>query len=381
MESGSSVEWLERGDMFIPGLSDEITLEHIATKVSWRTLFALISVNRAWRRAIQEREIYDVRMRTHQGQTVVVFSVDRNRQQGFYEVEDHWMCLLPPLPRSVSSLSPGNIQKGVRAVMLDSRLFVLGDFQVEGSTAIDPTRSVRGNNKRDIHFVDLGSCRLNWRPGSSVTTDSPSSICVACDEKIYTFSMRDQKVHGEVFDPRQDKWSQIVDEPPNVCKIFTYDGRVACLNKEIYVSSFGEKIMVFDTATERWREVKNTLPNRKSVSWVVIDEKLYNLSSSNVDVYDFASNTWALVQPISSENFQHALGITPYPIKVAPLRNEVVALLEHDLSFPDGSFIKLYKSVGFGVQGYPLVWEEFPCSALQTSLNTHNSFLTGSVEI
>ncbi|CAM6121643.1 unnamed protein product [Calypogeia fissa] len=361
------------GDKFIPGLSDEIVLEHIATKVSWRTLFVLASVNRAWRRAIHEREVYNVRMRTDSGQILVAFSLDCNRQQGFYDLEQRFRVELPPLPRLPYS-RPGNIQPAVGAVMLDGKPFVLGDFCFGLESG--------GNSRRDLHVLDLGACRLRWKPCSSTRIHSSTSLRVACDGKIYTFSMREPFIRGEVFDPEKDEWSRIVDEPLNVCKISAYDGRVASLNKEIYVSkSFGEKLMVFNCTTEKWREVKNTIPNKKSVSWVVMDGKLYNLSSSSVDVYDPVSNTWASIQPIFYENFKQDLAITPYPIAAAPFGKEFLALLEHDIAFPDGSFRKLCKSVGLGLQGCPLVWEILPCPDLQISLNKHDSFLLGSIEL
>ncbi|CAM6121667.1 unnamed protein product [Calypogeia fissa] len=314
----------QRGDMFIPGLSNEIVVEHIATKVSWRTLFFLASVNRAWRRAIHEREVYNVRMRTDSGQILVAFSLGCNRQQGFYDLEQRFRVELPP----------------------------------------------------------CHACLIHDQPCSSTRIHSSTSLRVACDGKIYAFSMREPFIRGEVFDPEKDEWSRIVDEPLNVGKISAYDGRVASLNKEIYVSkSFGEKLMVFNCTTEKWREVKNTIPNKKSVSWVVMDGNLYNLSSSSVDVYDPVSNTWASIQPIFYENFKQDLAITPYPIAAAPFGKEFLALLEHDIAFPDGSFRKLCKSEGLGLEGCPLVWEILPCPDLQISLNNHDSFLLGSIEL
>ncbi|CAM6088220.1 unnamed protein product [Calypogeia fissa] len=324
MEVRQAVEGeCQGGDMNIPGLFNDVVLEHVATKVSWGSLRALACVNRPWKRAIEEREVHNDRKRTRSCQTLLLlesFSLRnekptssltsavlckfRELQPVLYDLEQQLMHQLPQAPPVGQELISRSEPKHV---MLDEKLYILKHY-------------VYGSRKEYVsavhaYVLDLAACHRSWKPCSAPTVHPSTQLCVPCNGKLYAFSDFSNVVNGEVYDPKKDEWSVIVDKL-HIGRQYCWYGSscVACLNEEIFIPLEpqrrfrrrpGEKTMaVFNSSTEEWRVVQDTSLGKPAL--FVVDGRLYNLSNRSLDLYDPSSNSWSIFQPVQFDRFHGA---------------------------------------------------------------------------
>lgn len=71
---------LPTSERLLPGLPDDVTLGHIATKVPWKTVFTLSSVSPAWHRLVLLG--------------IMQFEVARSMRQGFGLTQQEHLLLL-----------------------------------------------------------------------------------------------------------------------------------------------------------------------------------------------------------------------------------------------------------------------------------------------
>lgn len=87
----------------LPRILDEITVGVIAPKLQWKTFYILLSMSRAWRRAIQSHEVYNTRVFSKAAETLVVINQfvalpGKAHSIAIYSMRDKSVSLLPPTP-------------------------------------------------------------------------------------------------------------------------------------------------------------------------------------------------------------------------------------------------------------------------------------------
>lgn len=114
------------GDPLFPGIPNEITIDEIVPKLSWKDVFILSLVNRAWSQAIRSRHVYETRVRTHSTETLALLLHTPSDREKFnaivlYSMKDNSCYRLPPIP---------HVAKGIpdkcRCVSMDGKVYILG---------------------------------------------------------------------------------------------------------------------------------------------------------------------------------------------------------------------------------------------------------------
>lgn len=62
----------EHRDQLLPGIPDEIVVDHINTKLPWTELYVLSSVSPRWKQAMESHRVLAVRVHCPSAETVVV---------------------------------------------------------------------------------------------------------------------------------------------------------------------------------------------------------------------------------------------------------------------------------------------------------------------
>ncbi|CAM6130015.1 unnamed protein product [Calypogeia fissa] len=112
------------GEQLIPGIPNEITLEHITPKMPWKQFYTLSGVSHAWLHAIRGRQVHNARVRSHTVNQLALLTFTRPDGAGVIALysmrEDSW-TELPPIP---------DLEWGVpwscQCVSLDGKVYVLG---------------------------------------------------------------------------------------------------------------------------------------------------------------------------------------------------------------------------------------------------------------
>ncbi|BFI05722.1 hypothetical protein MPTK1_1g25730 [Marchantia polymorpha subsp. ruderalis] len=290
----------------LAGVPDEITLDHVLTKLPWTTLYVLSSLNRAWREAVLSRSVYNARVRTNTSQTLVaifheppasVIMTGRKTAISVYDPSTDRWHLLPPIPDVRSG-----IPSSCGCVCLDGELYILGGYD----------ENKHGENwiaRNQVHSFDLGSAQRAWKQCASMYGKRINFSCAVKDGKIYVFGGQASfrgvfSEKSEVYNPKQNSWHFIAPVLHHCL------GRKAIVAEgEIYVhgGSFHNQLdadfaEVYDCRKDQWRELKNfTHPEQsiRSDRLVVIDGKLHEIYGNYLLVHDAATNSWKATQYIS----------------------------------------------------------------------------------
>lgn len=112
-------EWLQ----LLPGLPTELTLHQIVSKLPWSSFTVLSSVSRGWLAAIESRQIFHARVRSHSTETFVVIHSVWSGVISLYSTRSKLCYRLPQIPnveREVAQFS------GIASV--DGKIYVLGEY-------------------------------------------------------------------------------------------------------------------------------------------------------------------------------------------------------------------------------------------------------------
>ncbi|CAM6100583.1 unnamed protein product [Calypogeia fissa] len=322
----------------IPRLFNDVVLEHVATKVSWGSLRALACVNRPWKRAIEEREVHNDRKRTRSCQTLLLvesFSLRNEKPTTssltsavLYDLQQQLMHQLPQAPpvgqELISCSEPTH-------VMLDEKLYIIKHYVYQSRKEYV--------SKVHAYVLDLAACHRSWKPCSAPTVHPSTQLrlCVPCNGKLYAVSDFSNVFNGEVYDPKKDEWSVIVDKLHNGRPYYWYGGScvgsssVACLNEEIFIP------------LEPQQRFRSRRPEEKTMA-----------------VFNSSTEKWKVIQDTSLG--KPALSLAPESGKFPNRRNFVC------------------RSVGFGLRGQPMVWEVVPGKDLAECLEKW-SYLVGLVQV
>ncbi|CAM6082853.1 unnamed protein product [Calypogeia fissa] len=332
----------EQGEKLIPGIPDDVTLNHVLAKLDWEKLLSLASVSRAWHRVINQRELHKARLRNGatQNYLAIVHKAPRSFKTGrlsrelsttefisrFYDDKDvvpqqfhlaislynpsanSWQ-LLPPIPQ----VNCG-IPHLASCVFLSGKLYILGG---EGR------RNMRCTPRNTVFVLDLavGLARRVWQECASMQFGRSDFACGAIDGKIYVaggWSHRDHVwVEGEVFYPEKNSWERIADMPTA-----RLNYTVGILDKQLYVIggsifySVGDPEYyeahrleleanwadVYDPRKNEWSRIDKIGNDQKAQTWVVTaDEKLYSVRSDSISMYEKRSESWTSIMANSWE--------------------------------------------------------------------------------
>ncbi|BBM98935.1 hypothetical protein Mp_1g17330 [Marchantia polymorpha subsp. ruderalis] len=384
-ESGTGEE-----QSLVPGISNELTIDRILTKVPWKTLYVLQSVSIAWRSAIYNRRVYDARVRNTATQTLVGLihrapvpkSGEPSLDNLYIRTMDHdtrtaavpwWsqfaISLYDPVDKSWHQLPPiPHVRSGIPircgCVFLGGKLYVLGgDEQCNSRT------------RNEVYMFDLVAGPGEWQPCASMLSRRSDFPCGVIDGNILV-SGGSAGLEAEMYDPKEDLWLPIAD----LLNLRTNHTMVT-LDEQLYVlggavryetedddgsvdiyadADFAE---VYDPAKNRWKEVPQVLDGVGDHTLVVVDGKLYDFRHEAVDVtvYDVNTNSWTLSQPICWDALE-SMGASNgacCAITATAVDGELFALVRWQANFYEK--LSVLKSRGFANKRVPLTWDGVLC--------------------
>lgn len=348
-------------DGLLPGLPDELTIDHVITRLPWRMLSSVFSLNRAWQHAITSRQIYEARVRTCSTQTLVAMthfdtSLGAENWSNLVSVYDTSTCkwhLLPQIP---------GIQRGVPSlcccVSSRGKLYVLGGANKSSA-----------KSRSDVHSFDpTGPGR--WKKCASMASPRQSFASGVKDGKIYVFGGTGADRLSEVYDPAQDSWHPIAPmlsfrlEPKVICfpnEFFLHSGVPTAPESAIdgTEESFAE---VYNICNDEWR-TDNFIRHGHREILFEIRGKLHRIYNSRLDSYNEASTSWEVSQTISWDvlNRNGAHNVYAFPAAVLALDGELLALVYRYIAGRGVRLVPL-KSQGLGINSRALGWTKLPCS-------------------
>ncbi|CAM6104499.1 unnamed protein product [Calypogeia fissa] len=202
----------------LPGIPNRITLNHIITKLPWKTLYILPSLSRGWRQAIRSHQVHDARVRSKSAETLIVANYIQTKDVhaiSLYSMGEKVSYRLPAIP-GFGEGYPGRCPRSCQSVWLDGKIYVLGGVDDSGSS-------------NEVYVLDLAGQR-GWRHCSSMLEPRQKFGCGVMDGKIYVFGgiCLGRPVFGsEVYNPKVDTWSSI--EPMEMVR---YDHHVTSLGEK-----------------------------------------------------------------------------------------------------------------------------------------------------
>lgn len=269
----------------LPGIPNEITLNHIVTKLPyWRDFHILPSVSRSWLQAIRSHQVYDARVGSHSTETLAVVNheIDDDVSMiSLYSVRDGRLCELPPIPHL------GGIPSGSQCISLDGKLYVLGGLR-------EPERELASDQ---VYVLDLAGQR-RWRKCASMQQPRELFGCGILNGKIFVcggVSLFEPVCGAEIYDPEVNAWSPL---PPTRSMRFSHD-----------VGNCGDFIVVHGGNVYHpdyldWKD-NRFVDNRRLVR--SLDGAF---QGALWDYYDEDDTSWEVYQP-DKEEWQPYLSTTP----------------------------------------------------------------------
>lgn len=254
-KGGESSDMEGNSQNLFPRIPNEVTLNKIVPKLSWRDLWALSSVSRAWCHAIGSRQVYPARVHHHAAETLVILQMNSpfcSCSFVLYSIRDNSFHKLPPIPGVL-----GGFPEQPRSVSSDGKLYVLG--------------GIYGFGSKVYVFDPVG--RRQWKQCSGMIEQRAEFACGVMDGKIYVFGGRvdfwSTISESEVYDPKKDTWCQIKPMTTN-----RYSHRVAILGKEFLVyrgmysdldndTVAAEFLEIYDPPKDEWRLIQRDCPTEE----------------------------------------------------------------------------------------------------------------------
>lgn len=347
----------------LPGIPNEITLEHITPKLSWTAILILPSVSRGWQQAIQSREVYNGRVRFNSIETVVVVNHKAGPQNfiALYSMRDRGYYLLPSIPDL-----DGGIPSLCQCVALDGKLYVLGGLKQQYPAICRMVMPASDN----VYVLDLAGPR-QWKQCASMQEARLDFACGVLDGKIYVFggSSLERPVRlPEVYDPKVDVWSPIM-------QTFSlrWDHHVAAVGEELCLYGGGysrrdQEVEVGRIADALFLEVYHPVRNelRKVDSFgrngmeklFVARGKFYSMTRLDISVRDSENGSWTHLHSFSFESLGPVHSVTVEPYGVLAVDNELLAIVHWFRRDSRTSGVCLLQSTGFEGENERIRWEK-----------------------
>ncbi|CAM6127301.1 unnamed protein product [Calypogeia fissa] len=162
-------------DLHIPliaHLPDDITIDHILTRVHWSLLNILTTLNLQWYDAIRSGTVHNARIRMQTTQTLIIIShlapaplnigAPTTAISAYDPSMEQWH-LLPPIPSPV----PNNSLPQLRGVVcLKGRLYIVAGFEV---------MAPRPDQRNQFFVLDFGAAARRWNKCRCANNDSSAS--------------------------------------------------------------------------------------------------------------------------------------------------------------------------------------------------------------
>ncbi|CAM6127918.1 unnamed protein product [Calypogeia fissa] len=332
----------EYGEDLFPGIRDDITVDHITTKLTWRDIHVLASVSHGWRRAIQSRQVYEARLRHGATETFVLVHHNRKpfKEISLWSMKDK-SCLM--LPRIVSELSY-RVTSQTKLVAMDGRVYLFG-------LDLRP------------YVLDLAGQR-QWKRCSSRGAKRfyDSLECGVMNGKIYAFASgwaTFEHPRSQVYDLKRNTCSLIKPMPSRRSdyqvavvqdELVLYSGEFVTKNCRIKPAEF---VDFYHPVKDEWRVVEKF--KRPMEQLFVAEGRMHSMSSACIYVYDFHGNSWA---ELHSFSFAPIAQFDVIPLRVLAVGDELLATIymeKHEV--PYRNRFCLVRSKGFNSLKKELLWE------------------------
>jgi hypothetical protein len=352
-------------EQLLQGIPDEVTLDHICTRLPWRTFHILSSVSHAWRQAIGTRQVHRARVHAHSTETLVVLNHNHDDDCdaiSLYSLTDKKFYRLPPIPH-VSCRIPYACQ----CVALDGKIYLLGGV-IKGYK----------RSSKDVYVLDLAAGQRDWSQCASMLEPRSTFGCGAMDGKIYVFggfcSENQPTRSSEVYDPEKDSWESVMSAP-----LLRYGHQVAIIGEELALYGGGyweplheqvafakdaDILEFYHPGKDEWRRVGSS---RAFKGAFVAQGRFYGMNSVAVYVHNFetVSSVWAQLHSFSLDTLSDGISINQVaPVTVLAVGDQLVAIVtEWTLERrPDCTHVRTYgpmlvQASGFGCKHKLLEWE------------------------
>ncbi|CAM6127917.1 unnamed protein product [Calypogeia fissa] len=372
----------DHAEELIPGLPTDLTLQQIATKLSWGDIQVLSSVSLGWRRVIQSRQVYNARVTCNSNKSSFVFvhkvPFTEYNEIFLYSWREKSCHKLPPILSEYSR----RVKLRQELVTMDGKVYAFGeDFS--------------------LYMLDLAEHRqwkqcANMQNGSQYAT---SFQCGVMNGKIYSFVRsfiefahpeRFLASSSEVNDPPKNTWSKIKHMPSrrhwfeltivgdglvvDRGTVFTMEGDTPTFKPADFLSAY-------HPAKNEWREIPLERPYIGNF-WA--GGRLHSITAHDIHVvYDHVHGQyWAHLHSFESfpasprGKFAASEGGVDYEkpliVAVVCVDNELLAHLRWSpkgIPLAEGTTINgdfsiscLFQSKGFQSQQKQLVWQEVDIS-------------------
>ncbi|CAM6127920.1 unnamed protein product [Calypogeia fissa] len=340
----------------IPGIPNDITLQQVATKLPWRDIQVLSSVSRAWRQAVQSRQVYNARAVCNSNESFILFHhrpAEEINDIFLYSVRDKSCHKLPPVLSKYSQ----RVKLRRDLVTLDGKVYAFGDFS--------------------LYILNLAE-QQQWKPCASMPHSIQwcgSSRFAAMNGKIYAFGGPPKLFRAEVYDPSKNAWSPIKHMPCyRDCfelaeagdELVAHRGFVLKIEDNRPRYKRADFLSVYHPVKNEWREIPLRGPRRRLNA---AGGRLYSITEDDIYLYDVHGQSWTHVHsfsfPASTELEAGVQYHKPIIVKAVLVDNELLAHVEWSSKI--GSFFNeahrssLFQSKGFRTQKQ-LLWEEVEIS-------------------
>ncbi|CAM6084295.1 unnamed protein product [Calypogeia fissa] len=319
-------------ECLLPGIPNEVTLNNISTKVSWRDSIILSSVSRAWCHAIRSRQVYSARLQHGCRETLVLvhYSHSGRRKGGIVlcSMKDNSCYVLPAIPNVVQRF-PAHC----RSVSLDGKIYVLGG---RFGLSNDLTTST-------VYVLDLSVGQRPWKQCADMIKGRARFPCGVMDGKIYVFGY-DSGVCAEVYDPKEDTWSQIglrielhALKSPRCADVlgeeFLLHGGLFFDQDRLIRRACGlvepQVFHLYNPTKNEWREIRTPGHTDDEVIFTA-KEKLHQMYLTDqfpIQIYNAGENSWTCLHSSSFASLGSVDEIRVKPMSFLAVNDELLAVV------------------------------------------------------
>ncbi|CAM6101115.1 unnamed protein product [Calypogeia fissa] len=349
---GKYERWDADGDQLIPGIPNEITLDHITPKLPWVEFSYLSIVSKSWLSAIRGRHVHDARVRSGSMDPlalVLLTCVDGMRTVALYSMRDKSWVALPPIPDQLE-----DILEGCQCVSLDGKVYVLG------GRFDDP----HGPGTDAVYVLDVAG-QKPWEKCANMSEPRESFGCGVFNGKIYVFggmSPEDPVSGSEVYDPKENIWSPI---SPMTSLRFSHS--VEIVGEELFLhngsiwdpdsndAETSDYMDVYHPGKNVWRQVTPFGISPDEVLFVA-KGKFYSMGHYDIHVLDSVNtDSWTYIPSASFQDAVEWPGIFP---RAATLMDGEILAIFSLWDLPRLPEYRLLQSRGFQGGKGAIVWEQ-----------------------
>lgn len=332
------------GELF-PGIPNEVTLDHIVTKLSWNTVRSLSSVSRAWQQAIHNRQVYDARVHLNSTEPVLVVNHFHSRHTNgiaLYSLRDRAFFHLPPIP-----LADGGIPWSCRCIALDGRVYILG-----GTKHRSPQFGID-----KVFVLDLAG-QMQWKECAAMSEPRVYFGSGVMNGKIYAIHGTSKNGTSEVYDPDADAWSAI-----ESMASLGFVSEVANVGEELFAWSYYHS-GAYHPVKNEWRTLlpdgfwrSSFMSCRPEGNLFVEEGKFHCLSRDAIDVYDIETMSWSRLHSSSFPDTRDVLVIN----HVLAVDDELVAMVILNDRADESNRRCLFQTCRFNSEDKVIVWQKAEC--------------------